>query len=102
VPLLVEEVVTVERELGLTVTLLLLLELVVDEREGLLLRLDSVGLTVVLLLERLSTAGVLDLDELLDVALDRVLDELCCLAVAFVETLDERLRVVLGLVVRFF
>lgn len=93
---------TVERELGLTVTLLLLLELVVDEREGLLLRLDSVGLTVVLLLERLSTAGVLDLDELLDVALDRVLDELCCLAVAFVETLDERLRVVLGLVVRFF
>jgi len=94
--------VTVERELGLTVTLLLLLELVVDEREGLLLRLDSVGLTVVLLLERLSTAGVLDLDELLDVALDRVLDELCCLAVAFVETLDERLRVVLGLVVRFF
>ena len=99
---MVEEVVTVERELGLTVTLLLLLELVVDEREGLLLRLDSVGLTVVLLLERLSTAGVLDLDELLDVALDRVLDELCCLAVAFVETLDERLRVVLGLVVRFF
>ncbi|HUX06527.1 MAG TPA: hypothetical protein VMX35_04375 [Acidobacteriota bacterium] len=57
---------------------------------------------MVLLLERLSTAGVLDLDELLDVALDRVLDELCCLAVAFVETLDERLRVVLGLVVRFF
>lgn len=97
---------TVERELGLTVTLLPLLEveleLVVAEREGLLLRLDSVGLTVVLLLERLSTAGVLDLDELLDVALDRVLDELCCLAVAFVEALDERLRVVLGLVVCFF